>query len=249
MRTLLFLIATAWASTVRPAERTTLSVAAAANLKPALAELAAAFQRERPDVDVVATYGASGALLAQLENGAPHDLFLSADREFPARLVAAGLARDEVVYALGTLVLWVPGGTPIDVERRGLAALADPAVRKVAIANPRVAPYGRAAEGALRAAGLEAAVAPKLVLGESVAQAAQFAATGAVDAALLPRSLALTPELARRGRAFPVKGAEVAQSAVVLVKARRADLASEFLAFLRGPTARAILEKHGYAVP
>jgi molybdate transport system substrate-binding protein len=249
VRALLLLIATAWASTGLAAERTSLSVAAAANLKPALAEVATAFQRERPDVDVVATYGASGALFAQLENGAPHDLFLSADREFPARLVAAGLARDEVVYALGQLVVWVPHGSTIDLERRGLAALADPAVRKVATANPRVAPYGRAAEAALRAAGVEAAVAPKLVLGESVAQAAQFAATGAVDAALLPRSLALAPEVAGRGRALPVKGAEVAQSAVVLVRSKRADLAREFLAFLRGAKAREILERHGYAVP
>lgn len=235
------------------AARRTLAVAAAANLGPAVAELKTAFEAAQPGVEVGVTLGASGTFFAQLRNGAPFDLFLSADREYPRRLVAAGLgaAADEKVYALGELVVWLPPGSPVELERRGLAALADPAVRRVAMANPAVAPFGRASEAALRAAGVLEAVREKLVLGTSVAQAAQLVTTGAADAALLPRSLTQGTALAR-GRVQPVPPAlcpPVEQSGLVLASAREPALARAFLAFVTGAPGRAILARHGYGLP
>jgi molybdate transport system substrate-binding protein len=231
--------------------RKTLSVAAAANLKPAMDELERAFVAGRPGVEVSITAGASGAFFAQIRNGAPFDLFFSADRDYPRRLVAEGLGGPEVVYAVGELVVWVPPGSPADVAGRGLRALADPAVRRVAVANPATAPYGRAALAALEAEGLLAALEGRLVFGQSVAQAAQFAASGAADAALIPLSLALLPALAK-GRAVPVPPRSYPpqeQSALVLAGARDRPLAEEFLAFVTGPAGREILLRSGYGVP
>jgi molybdate transport system substrate-binding protein len=231
------------------APRPSLAVAAAANLRPALETLARAFEAERPGVEVRVTFGASGTLHAQIVAGAPFDVFFSADRASPRALVAEGLAEREEVYALGRLVLWVPNGSPLDLARDGLAALARPGVRRVAIPNPALAPYGRAAEAALRAGGVWEAVRPKLVLGESVAQTAQFAHSGAADAAFVPRSLALLPALAAAGRAVDVPHPPVEQGAAVLARARDPALARAFLAFVRGEKGRALLAAAGYGLP
>ncbi len=208
--------------------------------------------RSTAGVAVAVTAGASGAFFAQLRSGAPFDVFFSADRDYPRRLVEAGLAPGgEVVYAIGLLAVWTPAGSPLDLAGRGLAALADPAARRIAIANPALAPYGRAAEAALRSSGVYEAVKDRLVLGESVGQAAQFARSGAADAALLPLSLARGPELSG-GRAWTVPAAAhppIAQSAVVLRDAREPALAAAFLRFATGPGGRAVLARHGYALP
>jgi molybdate transport system substrate-binding protein len=232
--------------------REQLTVAVAANLKPALDELERAFEAAHPGVEVAVTFGASGALFAQIQNGAPFDLFLSADREYPRKIVAAGLAAGEVVYAIGRLAVWLPKDVAADVEGRGLAALADPSVRRVAIANPAVAPYGRAAEAALRSARVYEAVKPKLVLGESVSQAARFAHSGAADAAIVPLSLARAPALAEAGRVVPISaGAHppIEQSAVILSAARSPALARNFLSFVLGVEGRRLLATHGYLAP
>lgn len=239
------------ASAAEPARP--LAVAAAANLEAVLPELSAAFEAEHPGVAVRATIGASGSFYAQLRNGAPFDVFLSADAEYPRRLIEAGLGRaeDAAVYATGTLVVWAPAGTPLDLERRGLAALSDPSLRKLAIANPAVAPFGRAAEAALRTAGVLDAVKDRLVLGESVAQAAQFAQSGAADAALVPLSLTFAPAL-RAGKVFPVP-AELyppqPQAALALAGAREPKLARAFVRFVAGAKGRAVLSRHGYGPP
>ncbi len=235
------------------APRRTVTVAAAANLKTAAEALKAAFEAEEPGAEVSLTLGASGAFFAQLQNGAPFDLFLSADREYPLKVVAAGLgkAADEKVYAFGKLVAWLPAGSTLDLEKKGLAALAEPAVKRIAIANPAVAPFGRAAEAALRAAGVHDAVKEKLVLGTSVAQAAQFATTGAADVALLPYSLTFGKELSA-GKVVPLPEAlypRIEQSGVVLTAAREPALARRFLAFLTGEKGRAILARSGYGLP
>jgi molybdate transport system substrate-binding protein len=235
------------------APRRTVSVAAAANLKLAMEALARGFEAGHPGVTVAVTLGASGALFAQLQNGAPVDAFFSADVEYPRRLVEAGLgdARDEVVYAIGTLVIWAPRGSLLDLEGKGVAAVADPAVRRLAIANPAVAPYGRAAEAALDAAGVHDAVRARLVLGQSVAQTAQFARSGAADAAFLPRSLTLSPEL-RDGKILVVPPATYPpqrQAALVLRGAREPELARAFVRYTTGPEGRAILARHGYGLP
>jgi molybdate transport system substrate-binding protein len=231
----------------------TLTVAAAANLKTAAEELSQGFEAERPGVKVALTFGASGTFFAQIQNGAPFDVFLSADREYPAKVVAEklGAAADERVYAFGKLVAWLPPGSILDLEKRGLSALADPAVKRIAMANPAVAPFGRAAEAALRAAGVYDAVKDKLVLGTSVAQAAQFATTGAADVALLPYSLTFDKELST-GKVVPVPDSlypRIAQSGIVLARARDPELARAFLAFVTGEKGRTILASYGYGLP
>jgi len=243
-------VAAAEAASPSPAR---LTIAAAANLKAAAEELKLAFEAGQPGVEVALTLGASGTFFAQLQNGAPFDLFLSADREYPAKLVAAGLARqaDERVYAIGKLAAWLPPGSTLDLEGKGLAAIAAPGVRRIAMANPAVAPFGRATEAALRASGIYEAVRERLVLGTSVAQAAQFATTGAADVAFLPYALTLGKELAG-GRTYLVPEAlhpRIEQSGVVLSGAPEAVLARRFLAFLTGAPGRAILAKHGYGLP
>jgi molybdate transport system substrate-binding protein len=245
------LIVAALAPQARGAPERPLSVAAAANLKPAMEALASAFEAANPGARVTITAGASGAFFAQVRNGAPFDLFFSADRDYPQKLVAEGLGGPEVVYAIGKLVVWTPPGSRAEVGRAGLRALAGPAVKRIAIANPALAPYGRAAAAALEAAGIYAAVKDRLVFGQSVAQAAQFAASGAADAALVPLSLALTPALAG-GETFPVPPGShprLEQSALVLAGAAERPLAQAFLAFVTGPAGRAILLRSGYDVP
>lgn len=235
-----------------PAAGGALSIAAASNLRLAAEELRRGFEQARPGVKVNVTLAASGALVAQIRNGAPFDLLLSADRDHPRRLVQDGLtAGPEVVYAIGRLVVWTPSGSRLPLEREGLRALAGPGAGKIAMPNPAVAPYGRAAEAALRAAGVWEAVRPRLVLGQNVAQTAQFAASGAADAALVPLSLTRATEL-REGRAFPVPSSShppLEQAAVVLRGARAPALARDFLAFVTGPAGRAVLRRCGYDLP
>jgi molybdate transport system substrate-binding protein len=233
--------------------RKPVTVAAAANLKTAAEELKKAFEAEHPDVDVALTFGASGTFFAQLQNGAPFDVFLSADREFPAKVIEAklGSAADERVYAFGKLVAWTPPGATLDLEKKGLAGLTDPGVRRIAMANPAVAPFGRATEAALVAAGVRDAVKEKLVLGTSVAQTAQFATTGAADVAFLPYSLTFGKELAG-GRVYVVPERlypRIEQSGIVLSAAKEPALARAFLAFLGSEKGRAILAKYGYGLP
>jgi molybdate transport system substrate-binding protein len=228
-------------------------VAAAADLRPALELIAAGFEAEHPGVRVRARYAASGALFAQIRNGAAFDLFLSADSAKPRRLVEEGLGEPPPFpFASGRLALWVPNGSRLDVERLGLAALRDPSVHRVAIANPAVAPYGAAAEAALKAAGVHDAVREKLVLGQSAQQAAQFAQTGSAEAGILPMSLARASPLAAEGRFVPVPPGDhppIEQAGVVLKGARSAPAARALAAWLVGPRGRAVLERFGYGAP
>jgi molybdate transport system substrate-binding protein len=243
-----------WAHAAAAPRGEKLSVAAAANLKPALEEVARAFERRHPGLEVAITFGASGVFVSQIHQGAPFDVFLSADREYPAKLVEAGLSarEDEVVYAIGKLVLWVPRASPLDAKAAGLRAVADSRVRRLAIANPAIAPYGRAAVAALRAAGVYDAVKDRIALGENVSQVAQFAQSGAADAALLPLSLARAPPLDNSGRMIEVPEAwypRLEQSGLALRRSPRPALARAFLVFLTAPIGREILARHGYGLP
>src|SRR5512138_1739621 len=214
--------------------RRTLTVAAASSLEPALAPLARAFEAGHPGIEVVATFGASGTFFAQIANGAPFDVLMAADVETPRRIAAARLGEREVVYAHGSLVLWVSDGARSLPWADGLEPLASPAIRKIAIANPATAPYGRAALAVLREAGLEGAVQGKLVVGEDALQSVQFARAGAVDAALVPRSLAV-PEKLPAGRILPLPGSAahgVEYAAVVLSRSRDPGAGRAFLAFV-----------------
>jgi molybdate transport system substrate-binding protein len=230
-----------------------LAIAAAANVKSAADELKKSFEAEQSGVQVALTFGASGAIFSQLQNGAPFDLFLSADRDYPAKLIDAKLARreDERVYGFGKLVAWLPPGSTLELQKQGLAALAEPGVKRIAIANPAVAPFGRATLAALKAAGVSEAVKEKLVLGTSVAQTAQFATTGAADVAFLPLSLTFGKELSG-GRVYAVPEAlypRIEQSGIVLAAAKEAALARAFLQFMTSEQGRAILLKYGYGLP
>jgi molybdate transport system substrate-binding protein len=234
-------------------EPKTVAVAAAANLKTAAEALKKGFEAVHPGVEVTLTFGASGTFFSQIQNGAPFDLFLSADRDYPAKVIAAGLgaAADERVYAFGKLVAWLPPGSTVGLEKKGLQALAGPGVKKIAIANPAVAPFGRATEAAFKAAGVHEAVKAKLVFGTSVGQTAQFATTGAADVAFLPYSLTFGKELSA-GRVVLVAESlypKIEQSGIVLSAAKEPALARAFLAFITGEKGRAILAKYGYGLP
>jgi len=255
MRRLLFslvlVLALPWAA--RPAESRSVAVAVAANMKPAFEEIAARFEAAHPKVTVKATFGASGNFFAQIGNGAPFDLFLSADVEFPAKVVERGLADGKAfTYAYGKLVVWVPNSAKLDLEARGLAALSDPSVQKIAIANPEVAPYGRAARAALENAGLYESLRDRIVQGENVSQAAQFVQSGNAQAGFIPLALAKTPPLSEEGRAWPVPTSlyeRIEQAGVVIKGTKEGPLARELAAFIRGPGARDILERYGYDLP
>jgi molybdate transport system substrate-binding protein len=218
-------------------------------LKPAL-DIALRRHAALTGTETTVTYGSSGALYAQIRGGAPFDILLSADVEIPARLAEEGLAEAPFTYCYGRLVLWVPAASGLAPDRDGLRVLLHPSVKKVALAEPRLAPYGRAAVTAMREAGVYEAMKGRLVSGQSVSQAAQFAASGAVDAAFLPLSLARTAPL-DQGRHFPIAGAvgRIEQAGAVLRSARNLDQARAFAAFMAGPEAAALLAQAGYELP
>lgn len=234
--------------------RREVAIAAAADLKFALEPLAAAFERENPGHAVRASFGSSGSFFAQVVNGAPFDLFLSADADLPRRLAEAGLTRDGAPfpYARGLLALRLPAGSVLSPGRAGLRVLLDPSVKRIAIANPRHAPYGRAAEAALRTAGIHEAVAARLVLGENVAQAAQFVETGAADAGLVALSLSRAPAVAGEGTWWPVPEAlcpPLEQSGVILRGGRNPEGARRFRDALLSPAGRSALSSATFLPP
>ena len=229
------------------------AIAVAENVKFAIEDLAAGFGRESGRTLRIST-GSSGKFAQQIRQGAPFELFLSADEENVFRLADAGLARDRgVVYAAGRLVIFAPHGSPVvpDESLAGLkAALAAGKVKRFAIANPEVAPYGQRAVEALTHAGLWDAVKPRLVMGENIAQAAQFASSGSTEGGIIALSLALAPELVRRGRHALVPAAwhkPLSQRMVLMRSAGPA--AAAFYRHLQTPAAHAVFERHGYSIP
>jgi molybdate transport system substrate-binding protein len=228
-------------------------VAAASDVKFALDEIAARFGRET-GVTVDLVYGSSGTLTHQLIEGAPYDVFLSADEGFVNQLADAGLTRDRgAPYAVGRLVIFAPRGSPLtpDPELGGLRTLLDEGrVTRFAIANPAHAPYGRAAEAALRTRGLWARIEPRLVLGENIAQAAQFATTGGAVGGILAYSLVLAPPLKDRGTfaLIPASDHPPLRQRMVLLKRASAG-ARRFYEYLQQPEAREVLRRYGFAVP
>lgn len=230
-----------------------LAVAAASDLEPALEALCPAFERGRPGLTLRVSYGSSGAFFAQLRSGAPFDVFLSADVAYPRQLAEAGLAapEDVFVYARGRLAIWALRRSPIEVETLGLQSVLHPAAQRVAIANPRHAPYGRAAEAALATAGLLDRLRPRLVYGENVAQAAQFVDSGAADLGLIALSLARSPALEGRGRVFEVPldtYPALEQGGLLLRSARAPEAARAFRSFLLSAEAAAVLRRLGFLI-
>lgn len=242
------------APSAQTAAERTVSVAAAADLKFALDEVAAEFQKRNPAIKVNLTYGSSGNFFSQLSNKAPFDIFFSADIEYPKKLVAVGLTvkDSEFKYAVGRIVVWVPNDSAIDVEKLGIESLTQPSVKKIAIANPEHAPYGRAAEAAMKKLGVYDRVKDRLVLGENIAEAAHFVATGAADIGVIALSLAMAPEMKAKGKYWPVPldaYPTLEQGGVILSWTKDLGATQRFKAFVTGPDGRAILKRYGFTVP
>lgn len=224
-----------------------LTVAAAANMQPALSAIGKAYEQQTGQT-VVFTYGASGNLAKQVEQGAPIDLFIAANVGFVDELEQKGLILPDTkaVYAAGRAVLATATKSGVKVTR--LEDLLDPAVKHVAIANPDTAPYGLAAKQALTRAGLWEKVQPKLVYGESIGQTLQFVQTGNADAGILALSLAMTPDLSY-ALIDPGLYAPLDQALAVVKGSKQEKAARTFTAFLLGPEGRRILEQQGYGLP
>jgi len=228
-----------------------LSVAAAADLSSALKEIAASYE-QRTGVRLRLSFGASGMLTQELQNGAPFDVFLSADMDYPRQLIAARLAEDNslVQYARGKLVLWIPSDSRLDLEHQGMTALLDPSVKNIAIANPQHAPYGRAAIAALKHSGLYDRIKDRLVMGENVAQAAQFVESGNAQAGFVALAHARALGMSGKGKYWEVPADDyppLEQGAVVLTHSKHKREAADFLRYLKSTEASELLRRFGFA--
>ncbi len=226
-----------------------LTVAVAADLKFAMAELVGTFEKANPASKVAIVTGSSGKFYQQIVHGAPFDLYFSADIEYPRKLQASGLTASEVQpYAFGRLVLW---STTRDVSG-GLSVLAGNQFHKVALANPGHAPYGMRAMDSLAYYGLRDKVSGKLVFGDNVSHAAQFAETGAADAAIIAYSLVLAPVMQGNGNYFLIDERShppLEQGYVVLKRAAANPDAGRFARFISSGEARTIFVKYGFRLP
>ena len=231
-----------------------LAVAAAGDLRGTLEDVKRAFEARHPGTRVDLSFGASGSLTAQILQGAPFDVFLSADTGFPEQIRQAGMASPEgpFPYAKGFLTLWVRREFRLNPAAAGLRVLLDPRLKRIALANPKVAPYGRAAEKALQKAGTMEALKARIVFGDNIAQAAQFLQTGAAEAGLISFSQAHHPALEGAGLAWKVPE-EIApalrQNGVILARSPAPALARTFRDFLVGSEGQALLARHGFARP
>lgn len=237
-----------------PEAPTKIRVAAATDLRSCLDALTDAFQVEHPTFDLLPTFGASGVLLTQLKSGLETDLYLSADIAYAHDLAAAGLAAEADVFesGQGRLVIWVRNESPIDIVKLGAEALLDTSVRRVAIANPVHAPYGRAAVAALEHLGLHERLKEKLAVGESAAQAAQYVESSAAEVGILPMALAKGTRLSERGRFWVVPAdahPPIRHGGAIHARAIDREATVAFRDFLLSPAGRLILAQYGFEFP
>jgi molybdate transport system substrate-binding protein len=250
MRSLYSVLLVLLACVSSPAQE--LTVAAAADLHPAMEQIAAGFE-QASGIKLRVSYGSSGNLYQQLRNGAPFDVFLSANVEYPKKLEEAGLVASGTYceFARGSIVLMVPSGVHADLTE-GLHVLLTPAVKKVAIADPGHAPYGQAAVAAIKAEGIYDWVEPKLVKGENISQAASFVLSGAADAGLIAKSLAIAPAAAKQAKFVEVPPKlypPLLQAMVVLKSSKNQQAAMRFEAYIRSNHVKKILKQYGFGVP
>jgi molybdate transport system substrate-binding protein len=235
-----------------PAAAAELRVAAASDLAFVLPEIVAGFEKQS-GATVKVSFGSSGNFTAQIQNGAPFDVFMAADIAYPRTLIEAGKADGTslYVYGSGRIVVWVPEGSKLDFERGGMRVLLDPQVKKISIANPQHAPYGRAAVAALEHYQLYSQVKPKLVLGENISQAAQFVQSGNADAGILALSMVLAPAMHDKGKYWLVPESSyppLEQATVVVKSSSEAALARAFVDYLKSPFAIDLLRRYGFEV-
>lgn len=227
--------------------KSVVKVAAAANLRYAMEEIKRIYEGKNADVDLQINYGASGMFFQQITNGAPYDLFLSADDLFPIKLKEAGRTIGEsLIYACGKLALY---GVGDGVDKMGLELLTDPSTKRIAIANPRTAPYGSRSIDLLKAQGLWEAIERKVIYGDSISQTAQFATTGNADLGFVALSLLLNPEVELKGSYYeiPQNLYEPIVQAGILIKQRNSnEEAEKFFKYILSPECSEIWDKYGY---
>lgn len=229
-----------------------LAVAAASDLNFAIKELIAEYEKQTGH-HVKLSLGSSGNFYAQLQQGAPFDLYFSADIGYPKKLEEAGLAVPGSLYryAVGRVVLWAPKSSPLDVSK-GMTVLREPTIRKIAIANPKHAPYGRAAVAAMEHARVYADVKDRLVLGENISQAAQFIESGACDVGIIALSLAMAPAMKSAGAYWEIPAEAhppLEQGAVILKQSKNQEAARHFLTFMQGSRGQEIMTRYGFTLP
>jgi molybdate transport system substrate-binding protein len=230
-----------------------IAVAVAADLKFAMGELAANFEKQT-GTRVNVTYGSSGNFFSQIQNGAPFDLFFSADVEYAKKLEAGRLAEPGTLYnyAVGRIVIWMPQGAKVDLSAQGMNALLDAAIQKIAIANPAHAPYGRAAVAAMKKAGIYEKVESKLVYGENISQATQFVQSGNAQAGIIALSLAISPAMKDSGKMWLIPAElhpPIEQAAVVVKSSQKKEAATAFLEYIRSAAGKAVMDKYGFTTP
>jgi molybdate transport system substrate-binding protein len=228
-----------------------ITVAAASDLTFVFPEVAAKFQKDTGNT-VKFSFGSSGNFLSQIQNGAPFDVFFSADIGYPKKLEGAGLVEPGTFYeyAVGKVVLWVLNASRLDLKQ-GLAVLTDDSIHKIAIANPEHAPYGRAAVAAMKHDGVYDKVSGKLVMGENISQTAQFVQSGSADIGLLALSLAVAPSMKEKGRYELVPPADyppIEQAAVVIKTSKKKDTAKQFLDYVKKPEIVSLMRAYGFAI-
>ena len=243
------LMIVALAESLASAEQIT--VAAASDLQSAFQDVAARFQKETGST-VRMTFGSSGNLFSQIQNGAPYDVFFSADVDYPKKLEASSLTEPGTLYqyATGKIVLWVPKASKLDLGQ-GLKVLLDPSIKKIAIANPAHAPYGRAAVAAMRHEKVYDQVTAKFVLGENISQAMSFVSSGNADVGIVALSLALSPALKEQGRYAEIAAEiypPIEQGAVVLKSSQNKVVARKFLDYLKTAVMVDLLRSYGFSV-
>lgn len=246
----LMLVATLFA--VARVDAGELMVAAASDLNFAFKELVSTFEQQTGE-HVKLTLGSSGNFYAQIQNGAPFDLYFSADIAYPKKLIETDLAVPGSLYqyATGRIVLWVPKDSKLDLTK-GMDVLLDPAIKKIAIANPKHAPYGRAAVSAMEHFKVYDRVKDKFVLGENVSQTAQFAQSGAADIGIIAFSLALAPSVQAAGTYWLIPNEShpaIDQGAVIVAGSKRQEASARFLDFLKTPTSKAVMKRYGFILP
>src|SRR5437588_1552781 len=230
-----------------------ITVDAAADLNAALSEIAADYEKSGGGT-VRLSFGSSGNLFNQIQNGAPFDVFFSADLDYPEKLIEAGLAEKASLYpyAVGQLVLWVTASSSLDLQHRGMNILLDPSVKKISLANPEHAPYGRAAVAALRHFRLYEKVSDRLVLGENVSQAAQFVESGNAQAGFVALAHVTAPAMQGKGKYWLVPAEAhppLDQGVILLSHSPHAEDAAAFLGFVKTEEAAGILRRYGFSSP
>ena len=228
-----------------------LTIAAASDLQSAMQEITSGFEKET-GTKIKVIYGSSGNFFQQIQNGAPVDMFFSANLDYPRKLEDGGLAEagSFYQYARGKIVIWVPNDSRINLDQ-GLQTLLDARIKKIALANPIHAPYGQAAVSAMRKEGIYEKVREKFVLGENISQTASFVTSGAADIGIISLSLALSPSIKGKGRYAEIpsdKYPPIDQAVVILNSSKNKALARRFLAYLKSAGARKELQSYGFDV-